>query len=277
MTLMKTQLAFPWTSARITLAFGVAAAAPLVAGLITGGGSQLVSLALALVLAALWQTVFSRLRKRPMDWSVIVYALVFALLVPASVSLGQQAIALSFGLVFGVMVFGGRGRGFLNPVVVALSFLAISGAYLDVMQAGQSVAILAALAGVVLLWLGLLSWRLIAGYAVTLALMTAIWPLSSGLGTLIGASSVVGLVFLISDPAASAGTNAGRWAHGVLAAALVLLFAQNGTGDISLSAVVSAAFLASVFAPMVDQAVIWLNARRRARRAGQGSEARHDG
>ncbi len=260
----------PWDAYRLTAAWGAAAALPLAATLTERGAAMLMPLTLALLLAVFWHAVFARLRRRPMAWDGIIPALVFAMLVPVAVPLWQQGLSFSFGLVLGGLVFGGRGRGFVSPVVVGLSFLLLS--FPDIAPAGpdRSVAIAAAVAGALAIAVGVLSWRIVTGFTTTAVLLALLWPLPEGISALWNASLVIGLVFLIGDPVAAACTNAGRWAHGVLAAALVMLFAHSTGGAIGLTVVVSAAFLASVFAPLIDHAVVWQNIRRRARRAGHG-------
>lgn len=259
-----------WTSLRLTAVFAAAALLPLAATMAYHGPELLPSLGLALVLAALWQAVFARLRKRSMDWDGIVSAMLFAMLVPVAVPLWLQGLAFSFGLVFGVLIYGARGRGFLNPVVVALSFLLISGVDFDTIVPGTDVVVWAALGGILLLALGLLSWRLVAGFAMAVVLLSLAWPMSDGLVSIFSAALFIGLVFLIGDPTASPSTNPGRWAHGLGAGALLILFSHSGAGAIGLAPVISAAFLASIFAPLVDQAVVWVNHRQRMRRDDHG-------
>jgi len=236
-----------------------------------------------------WTAVFTRLRRRRMDGSGVIsaaiIAMLFAVLIPETVTPWQQALALSFGVVFGGLVFGGRGRGFLNPVVVALSFLAISGIELTVMdpsagalnaaEPGALVPLAGLIAGAVLLATGLISWRLIAGAWIVLLPSALLWPVPEGAPTGISAALIIGLVFLIADPAASGCTQGGRWAHGLMAGALIILFNGASPAAIGLSAVVSAAFLTSVFAPTFDHLAITLNARRRAGRDGYGDRVGH--
>lgn len=250
----------------LTVVQTAAAALLLLAVGVETGAERIWGVVLALGLAVVWQALFARLRRRPMAWDGVAEALLFAALMPASVPLWQQGVAFSFGLVLGAQIFGARGRGFLNPVVVALSFLLISFPEASLAVPGTIGALAALVAGAGLLALGLLSWRITAGFALALAGLSLVWPLAGGVGALWNAGLLVALVFWIGDPVAAACTNAGRWVHGALAAGLVFLFVQGG--GIGLGALVSAAFLASVFAPLVDQVVIALIGLRRARRAG---------
>jgi Na+-transporting NADH:ubiquinone oxidoreductase subunit B len=223
-------------------------------------------LALALALAVFWPLAFARIRRLPMAWHSMISAAVMVLLLPNAVPLWHLGLALSFGLVMGDLIFGAHGRGFLNPSVVGLAFLLFS--FPDTANAtlGQNMALAAMAGGLLLLGLGLLAWRVVAGFAAALALLMTTVPTPWDWVSLHGASLLLGLVFLIGDPVAAASTNAGRWLYGVLAAALVGLLGLAGGDGGSLSVMIFAALLASIFAPLIDQIVIAANVRRRALR-----------
>jgi Na+-transporting NADH:ubiquinone oxidoreductase subunit B len=78
----------------------------------------------ALVLA--WQLVFALLRGQGMGLHGVVSGVLVALFVPAAAPFWQLAIGISFGLVLGEAIFGGRGRNFVQPVVLTLAFLTFS-------------------------------------------------------------------------------------------------------------------------------------------------------
>jgi Na+-transporting NADH:ubiquinone oxidoreductase subunit B len=257
-----------WDANRLTLALAAGAAIPLAARIAETGAALVPALGLALALALVWQAVFSRARCRPMAWDGVVTALVFVLLVPDGVPLWQQALSLSFGIVLGSLIFGGRGRGFLNPVVVSLSFLLISFQGIPDAAAGAPVLVAAGVSGALLLALGLVSWRIVTGFALAAGLLALSRP--GGAADLSSATLLISLVFLIADPVAAACTNTGRWLHGALSGALLILFATGTEAIIGLDPVISAAFLASLFAPLIDQGVIWRNTRLRARRQIRG-------
>ena len=77
-----------------------------------------------------------------------------------------------------------------------------------------------------------------------------------------------GVVFLIGDPVAGASTNPGRWAFGILAGLLIVLFDTANGPAIAPAAVVFASLLASVFAPLIDHVAVVLIVRRRRLRHG---------
>jgi Na+-transporting NADH:ubiquinone oxidoreductase subunit B len=259
-----------WDAHRVTAATCVALMVPLAVAIFERGAGIVASLVFALGLAVLWPLVFARMRRRPMGWDGIVTALIFVLLLPGPVPLWQQGLALSFGLVMGDLIFGGRGRGFLNPAVVGLAFLLFSFPGTASETPGPSVAIAAGVGGALLLALGLLSWRVVVGFGFGIAGLMALLPAPEDWVALHSASLVLGLVFLIGDPVAAACTNVGRLLYGGLAGALVVVLGQTGGGMGTLTTLVFAALLASIFAPLIDQIVITANIRWRARRQGNG-------
>ena len=113
-----------------------------------------------------------------------------------------------------------------------------------------------------LLVLGLISLRVILGAAVGVVAVTALggYPVDP---YAMAVALAFGLVFLICDPIAAAVTTAGRWIYGALASGLVALLSQAAAPD--TSALVFAALIASLFAPMIDHLVVLAHARRRRR------------
>ena len=76
----------------------------------------------------------------------------------------------------------------------------------------------------------------------------------------------LGAVYLVSEPTSAAATNPGRWAYGLLVGMLIVVLGEAGPGIGSTAAVVFAALLGSVFAPLIDRVVVSLNVKRRRRR-----------
>jgi Na+-transporting NADH:ubiquinone oxidoreductase subunit B len=98
----------------------------LLANLITGAGSFLPVLLIALITQAIWVTVFASMRKKSIDAGFLVTAVLIALLMPPTAPLWQVAIATSFGVVIGREIFGGIGMNFLNPALVAWVFMSFA-------------------------------------------------------------------------------------------------------------------------------------------------------
>ena len=99
---------------------------PLAVAVVERGAKWLLLLLVSLIVVLTWQALFAIVRGRPWPLDGVLAALTFALVLPPSLPVWKVAISLSFGIVAGQEVFGGRGHSFLNPAVVALSFLIFS-------------------------------------------------------------------------------------------------------------------------------------------------------
>ena len=97
-----------------------------VSATLTGLGFFLPLLAVSLLVCFFWARLFSRLRGQPIDPGWHMAAWLFALMLPASMPLGFAALGLSFGFVFGSLVFGGTGRYFVHPSLLGLVFLGLA-------------------------------------------------------------------------------------------------------------------------------------------------------
>lgn len=263
----QTHLPSRWTSDRVTTVFTLALAFPLAAALYERGDALLPLLAGALIVAVSWTLLFTRLRGRVMNWHAVPTAIVFSLLVPPSVPIWQALLALSFGVVVGEQVFGGRGYSFLHPAAAALAFLffSFSGATLD--QENSRLAAMAALPGAALLLAsGLISWRILLAVGIGLTGWMALKGIGLPSGEVLTSSLVLGIVYLICEPTSAAATNPGRWVYGLLIGMLIVIVGEAGQGVGSTGAVVFAALLGSVFAPLIDRIVVLVNVNRRRQR-----------
>src|SRR5690606_7015319 len=154
----------------------------------------------------------------------------------------QALLALSFGVVVGEQVFGGRGYSFLHPAVAALAFLFFSFPATTGEQSDSWLVAAAVLPGVLLLLAtGLISWRILLSVAIGFAG----WMILKGLGLPSGAvltsSLALGAVYLVCEPTSAAATNPGRWAYGLLVGMLIVILGEAGEGIGSTGAVVFAA------------------------------------
>ncbi len=267
----------------------------------------------ALIAAGFWERLFSEKRNRGFDSGVIYTALLVTLLMPPAVSLFHLVFAMSFAIIFAHGIFGGEGRSFLNPALVAVAMVQITFPaaltnhslwvelngyagtrhFLNFHQQGfmpdfswwdaflgnsqglmGSTSVLAVLLGAcVLLYGGILSWRLLAGMLIGVILIASLcnW-LGGGILDLpwywhavLGCFSFVA-VFIATDPSSSASTNAGRWIQGVLAGALVVTMRVLNPSH--PDSVIQVFLLVSMLAPLIDHIVIWFNIRQRA--SGRG-------
>ena len=257
-----------WSGPLIMAATIVALLPPLAAAIHDRGLAFLASLALAAAVALLWQLTFEWVRGRPHTWSWAAIAVTFTVMIPPDLAYWQLGLAVTFGIVLAEQVFGGWGRNFLNPATVAMAFLLFSFPTTVAGPGSMELAITSAVSGAALLAAGLVSWRIIAGFAIAATAITFISTGSLGENWIPGGYVMFGLVFLICDPVSAAATNAGRWTHGALAGSLMVLLGQPGSGSQSVNTIVFAALLASLFAPLIDRIVIELYVRRRNWRHG---------
>jgi Na+-transporting NADH:ubiquinone oxidoreductase subunit B len=131
------------------------------------------------------------------------------------------------------------------------------------------------LGGTILIVTRIASWRLILGQVLGLAVVVTLCNLfgrEQGIAMLpwywhvaLG-SFAFGAVFLATDPASAASTNAGRWAQGLIVGALVVTIRVANPAH--PDGVVLAILMGSILAPLIDHVVIWFNVRQRARRYG---------
>lgn len=255
-----------WTGDRVTAVVTLALLFPLGAALYVGGLGLLL-LGGALVVAVGWTLLFTRLRGRNMNWHAVPTAIVFALLLPPELPLWQALLSLSFGLMLGEQVFGGRGYSFLNPAVAALAFLFFSFPAAATPGVQSPLVALAVLPGALLLLAaGLVSWRILLAAAIGFML----WMFVRGLGLpsaeVLTAALALGVVHLVCEPTSAAATNPGRWAYGFMVGVLIVILGEAGQGIGSTAAVVFAALLGSIFAPLIDSIVVFVNVRRRRQR-----------
>ncbi|MDH3739127.1 MAG: RnfABCDGE type electron transport complex subunit D [Alphaproteobacteria bacterium] len=256
-----------WTADRIAVAFIVAVLPPLAGAFYEQGAALMLELAVALLVTLGWQIVFAWSRHSPIGWDGIVTAIAFVVMLPATVPLWQIALALTFGVVTGEQIFGGRGRAFLNPAAVGLAFLFFSFPASAPGAASGLIGIATLPGAVLLVVLGLISWRVIVAAFAGFAAAAFLTGIADPLVLLMSGSFAFGLIFLGCDPVSAAATNPGRLIYGVLIGAITIALGGAG-GAAETSAVVFAVLLGSIFAPVIDHMVVWLHARRRRLRHG---------
>ena len=175
-------------------------------------------LVVALVVTALWELLFARVRGRGIDPAWLMTAWLFVLLLPPAVSPLLAAVAVSFGAVLGAHIFGGTGRYLLSPALLGVLFLHFS--YPGFVQAALPVTGFS----------GTTTWATVAteGVASTVGLGTVF--LGRELGAMATGSALAclaGAIYLAYVGAASWRTLAGALGGLVLGATLVNLFAGD--------------------------------------------------
>lgn len=91
-----------------------------------GAGYFLPILMVSYISGGFWEILFALIRKHEVDEGFFVTGLLIPLIVPATIPLWQVAVATSFGVVIGKMIFGGTGMNIFNPALTARAFLFFS-------------------------------------------------------------------------------------------------------------------------------------------------------
>ncbi len=251
-----------WSAGGVTFVQVMALLAPLGATVFIGGNAVWWVLATAMLATLFWELCFAFIRKRALSWYGLTTALIVTIMLPESVPLWQVGLGVSFGVVLGELIFGGRGFGFLNAAAVALGFLVFSFPGFQLVGDANIVAIASVPGALLLLVSGLISGRVI----VALLVVTLLFSVINGEGFVplatFGTVFFV-MIFLICDPVSSAATNGGRWLYGALVGALIALFDTVSGPGISATALVFAALLGAVFAPLLDHIILYVKTRRR--------------
>jgi Na+-transporting NADH:ubiquinone oxidoreductase subunit B len=243
----------------------LAAVLPIgVAWLLAGGWGAASRLLFVLLVIAIWQLVWMLARAQPPSLAGVATALAIAVLAPGGLGPLAMLLAISFGIVFGELVFGGWGRNILNPATIALAFLGFGFPAAPWPELPVQLGWAAIPAIVIGVAAGVISARLVAGAAAVFALAVAF---DAGVEAIWVASAVT-FVLLVCDPVASAVTQGGRWLNGMLYAGLVVLFHLTWGGAAPVQLTISAALLAALAAPLLDEIVIALWHAERKRRLG---------
>lgn len=239
-----------------------ALAPPLLAIIWQNGTPTLVLFTASMAIASAWDIVFCLLRRRPFEPQGITTAMILTLFAPPEIPLWHLAVVLSLGVVIGERAFGGRGFSFLSAAVVALALALLSLPDLALPVPSPAV-VLACLPGLVLLTAtGLFS--LSTALAFTGVLAIGFGPVLTPDPALM-LSVLPALLFLVDDPNASATTTLGRVLYGGLAGGLVWVFSGTGGTGPTPDALVFAALMASILAPLLDHIAVhaYVTARRR--------------
>ena len=69
------------------------------------------------------EVVFSVIRKHEVNEGFLVTSMLYSLILPPDTPLWMVAMGIIFGVIIGKEVFGGTGKNFLNPALVARAFL----------------------------------------------------------------------------------------------------------------------------------------------------------
>jgi Na+-transporting NADH:ubiquinone oxidoreductase subunit B len=76
-----------------------------------------------MVVGLSWEILFAGVRNHEVNEGFFVTGWLYALILPATIPLWQVAVGITFGVIISKEVFGGTGKNFLNPALVARAFL----------------------------------------------------------------------------------------------------------------------------------------------------------
>jgi Na+-transporting NADH:ubiquinone oxidoreductase subunit B len=226
-----------------------------------GGVEALFSAAFALLVISIWQLLFMLSRAQPPSLSALVTALAIAMLAPEELGVLQLTLGISFGVVMGELVFGGWGRNVVNPATVALAFLGFGFPSAPWPNFDAPLVWAAIPAGLLGLAIGVMP----AALLVVAVAAGAITSVTGAVSAPVLHAAGIALVLLVADPVTSSVTTLGRVLHGVLYAALVVLFGSAWLGAAPAQIAVAAALLSSLAAPLFDDIALslWVQRRRR--------------
>lgn len=248
----------PRSVKHVTLLQTLALVPPVVVA-VTGSPGDALLLTVAVLTAIIWELLFAGIRRHAFSVHGITTALIVTLFCPIDIALWQLAFCVSLGVVFGELIFGGRGFGFVSAAALTLSLIIVSFPDLTLRGPTPELAVLVIPGLVLLVVAGLVSLAVVAGTLLgVLASFVLIGQPVELLAVAVAIST--GAVFLVADPTAASTTPLGRWLYGVLAGVLIVVFSP--AGSITAEAVVAAALLASVFAPLIDHGAVLLHMRR---------------
>ena len=269
-----------------------------------------------LVVGGFWEVLFASVRGHEINEGFFVTSILFALIVPASIPLWQAALGITFGVVVAKELFGGTGKNFMNPALAGRAFLffsypaQISGdqvwVAVDGFSGATSLSLWAAngeaglswlaaffgnmqgsvgevstfailLGGVVILYTGVASWRIVmgvlAGGFLTATLFNFIGSETNAMFSmpfhwhLVLGGFAFGMIFMATDPVSASFTNKAKFAYGALIGLMAVLI--RVVNPAFPEGMMLAILFANLFAPLFDYLVVQANIKRRLVRDGK--------
>jgi len=123
-------------------------------------------------------------------------------------------------------------------------------------SAGETSALAVILGGLLLLYVGVASWRTVVSMLGTFAIMTAFLHGGNAavvLSHMLAGGLLFGAFFMATDPVSSPMSNGGKWAYGLIIGVAIALI-RNLTGYVE--GVMFAILLGNIFAPVLDEIFI---------------------
>lgn len=241
----------------------IAVSIPLIALVLTNKHA-LSTLTLVFATSVLSQWLFTRNRNRSLGIDIFHTAFLFTLLLPDHILWWQLILCVSFGVVFGEQIYGGRGFSFVSPVITGLAFLFYSFQFDQSQQLNDVPPWILVIPLAVVVWRQLLSWPITCGFAAGLLFVfylgldspqTSIWEDIKSL-SVPTMTVLTCLLFITADSATSPVTTLGRWVYGIMLGALVAILDPSFS---LLEKVVFAALLSTIAVPLLDWLCVRLN------------------
>ena len=254
--------------------------------LVTGAALFLPVLLVASLASLFWGLVFAVMRKGVLDSAWLMSAWLFVLLLPPGVPLLGVFTGVSFGVIFGQHVFGGSGKYLVSPALLGVLFLRLaypgwfderswlagSGDWQRVFIGlepglfGTTSELLCLLGAALLVFRGIVSWRVLAGgFAGAVATALLLDASMAWYGHLLLGQFVFCVAFVATDPSVGAASRPGRWLYGGLIGALTVLI--RVVDPAHPEATLLACLTAALFAPLIDTIVVRVQVFRYQRRA----------
>ena len=206
----------------------------------------------------------------------LVSGIIIPLIIPIGCPLWMLALACAFSVIFCKEIFGGTGMNIFNPAIAARMFLFF--AYPSKMT-GDTVwvaqdsifGIAIAIGAVLLLWMGIASWRTMLSVFVGGALMAVIFE-QTGQSMIwwhhfVLGGFAFGAVFMATDPVTSCRTTTGQYIYGFLIGAMAIIIRVMNAGY--PEGMMLAIFFGNMFAPTIDHFVVARNISKRLKRGGK--------
>ena len=112
---------------RIVRGLGASYQDPGFYDLLAAGLAHMVPILLvALITGGAWERIVADRRKRPLESGYLVIALLFTLLLPGAAPFSHVVFGMSFAILVGKGIFGGEGKTFLSPALLAIAIVQIS-------------------------------------------------------------------------------------------------------------------------------------------------------
>lgn len=244
-------------------------------------------------------------KKKPLEEGFMVTGLIIVLMMPANVPLWMLACAIAFALIVGKEIFGGNGMNFLNVALLVKAFLFL--AYPSSMSGleenaflvnnreftpfeamigaipggiGDTSAIMALIGAVLLIYAGIISWKILFSFILGGIVMTFIYHQNGFFtelnnvykSTLFFGGFAFGAVFLITDPVTATQTSKGKLFYGFFGGILVIIISPFH--QTIAESVMMGILMMNILSSTIDHFVIQRNINRRLNRLNQVKQNR---